>query len=420
MDYLKDKTIRTLTWLGKYTKIDMLYLAKGSFWGSISQISTALMALGLAMAFARLVPKEVYGQYKYILSIISLLSTLSLTGLNMAVLQSVSSGYEGTIKYAFWQNIRWSALFFLAAGIISIYYFLHNQFTLGISMLIAGCLWPFFTSTNLYSSLLIAKKDFKRVTIYFDLIGNIVPYLAIFGTMFVTQNPVWFVAVYIISNTVIGLILYARITTIYKPNTKVDPGVLGYSKHLSAIGILNTIADNMDQILVFHYVGAAQLAVYNFATAIPDQIKGPVKNLLNLLLPKFTERTDKEIHATMNNKFLLLFLACLIIVVGYIITAPFIYKIFFPQYLDSVIYSQIFSLSILSFAGTPSYIYLSARKKVRELYIANTIGSILQIIVVFVGIYMWGLIGLVVARVLMRIISSIIGIVLYRQSRVFA
>lgn len=287
-------------------------------------------------------------------------------------------------------------------------------------MLIAGCLWPFFTSTNLYSSLLIAKKDFKRVTIYFDLIGNIVPYLAIFGTMFVTQNPVWFVAVYIISNTVIGLILYARITTIYKPNTKVDPGVLGYSKHLSAIGILNTIADNMDQILVFHYVGAAQLAVYNFATAIPDQIKGPVKNLLNLLLPKFTERTDKEIHATMNNKFLLLFLACLIIVVGYIITAPFIYKIFFPQYLDSVIYSQIFSLSILSFAGTPSYIYLSARKKVRELYIANTIGSILQIIVVFVGIYMWGLIGLVVARVLMRIISSIIGIVLYRQSRVFA
>ena len=416
MTYLKDKVVNMLEWLGKYTKIDMLYLVKGSMWGSLSQISTALMALGLAAAFSRLVPKEVYGQYKYVLSIINLLSTFSLTGLSMAVLQSVSAGYEGTVRYAFWQNIKWSVFFFLGSGIVSVYYFLHSHFVFGFSMLLAGCLWPIFISTNLDGSLLMAKKDFRRVTIYFDVIGNLVPYLSLFGIMFLTQNPIWFVAAYIISNTVIGLILYQRTLSIYKPNDKVEPGMLGYSKHLSIIGILMNISDNVDQILVFHYIGAAELAIYNFATAIPDQIKGPVKNLVNLLLPKFTERTDKEIHPAMNNKFLLLFIAGLTLSVGYIVVAPYIYKIFFPQYIDSVLYSQIFSLSMVSFVGMPAFTYMNSRKKIKELYVSNVSTSLLSMALVFISIVKWGLIGLVIVRVLMRIIAALVGIFLYKRS----
>ncbi len=416
MNKLKEKGISWLKWLEKYTKTDMLYLARGGFWGLISQISLVIMTFGLAIAFAHLVPKEVYGQYKYILSIISLLGTLTLTGLGTATLQSISRGYEGALSYAFWKNIKWSVLFFLGAGLISVYYFIHGNFTLAVSMLIAGCLWPFFNSTNFYSSLLIAKKDFRRITIYFDIIGNFVPYICLFVTMFLTKNPVFFVAVYIISNTLIGIILYRRIISIYKPNNKVDPEMLTYSKHLSLIGILSGLSDNLDQILVFHYVGAAELAVYNFATAIPDQIKGPVKNLGNMIFPKFAEREDKEIKSGMGLKMLILLAVCLIMTVGYIALAPYIFKIFFPKYLDSVFYSQIFSLSLISYIAIPANTYLVAKKKIREQYITNVTMSIFQIIILFVSVVVWGLIGLVVARVLVRTLSAVISIVFYNVS----
>lgn len=413
MNKLKNKALAILRWSEKYTKTDMVYLAKGGTWGMVSQISVALMTFGLTIAFAHLVPKETYGQYKYILSIVSLLGTLTLSGIGMATLQSISRGYEGTLGYAFWQNIKWSVFFFSGAGIISIYYFLQGNLVLGMSMLVVGCLWPFFNSTNLYNQLLIAKKDFRRVTIYFDILGNLVPYLALFITMFFTKNPLWFVIVYIISNTVVGLISYKKIISIYKPNKKTDPEMMGYSKHLSFMGIIMGIADNLDQVLVFHYVGASQLAIYNFAIAIPDQIKSPIKNIANLLFPKFAKRTDADIRYGMKNKFFILFIMSIILVTAYIFIAPFIFHIFFPKYSESIIYSQIFSISLLWIISIPANTYLNAKKKIKELYIVSMFGSVLQIIILFIGVIQWGLLGLIIARVAIRLIWGIMSILLY-------
>ncbi len=207
---IKERGISWLQWLGERTKIDMIYLARGSFWSTMSQIVVSLSSLGLAIAFAHFVSKEAYGQYKYILSIASILGTFTLSGLGLATVQSVSRGFEGTLKYAFWQNIKWSILFFLGAMGTSIYYFTHANFTLGLSLLVIGCLWPFFTSTNFYSSYLTAKKDFRRNAIYFDIIGNLFPYVCLFLTMVITSNPLWLVITYVVSNLFIGSILYAR------------------------------------------------------------------------------------------------------------------------------------------------------------------------------------------------------------------
>lgn len=416
MEKIREKAISILKWSEKYTKTDMVYLAKGGFWGIVSQICLMFMTFGLAIAFAHLVPKETYGQYKYVLSIISLLGTVTLTGLGTAVMQSVSRGYEGTIEYAFWKNIKWSILFFSGAGIISIYYFLHQNFTLGISMLIVGCLWPFFNSTNLYSTLLVAKKDFRRLTIYFDIIGNLVPYLALFTTMFFTTNPLWFVMVYIISNTLIGLILYKRIISIYKPNKNIDPEMMSYSKHLSFVGVIAGIAGSLDQILVFHYIGATELAIYNFAMAIPDQIKGPIKSLTNMIFPKIAEKNDKEIREGMNHKMMVLFVLGICLTVGYIIIAPFIFHTFFPKYSESIFYSQIFSLSFLWITSLPASTYLDAKKKIKEIYFSNIFGSSLQIIILFVSVIQWGLFGLVLARVITRLMWSTMSIVLYNNA----
>lgn len=416
MEKFRQITYRILRWSEKYTKTDMVYLTKGGFWVTSSQASVSLMAFLMAIAFARLASKEAYGEYKYLLSAAGILSTLTLSGVGTVVTQSVTRGYEGTMNYMFWKNIRWSVLFFLGALGLAIYYVAQGNSHLGIAMLTAGCLSPVLASTNLYNSFLTAKKDFKRSAIYYNFLGNIFPYACLFTTLLLTKNPLWLVITYFVSNTLIGVILYLRIIKIYQPNKQIDTSSLTYSKHLSLMNILGGVASNIDQILVFHYIGAAELAIYNFATAIPNQAKALLAGLDNLIFPKFTGRNDKEIVAGMKNKILLLSLAGLIASLAYFFLAPFIFRIFFPQYLGSVFYSQIFGFTFLMMAATPPGLYLSTKKKVRELYLSNVFISIFQIIIVFASIAWYGLMGLIIARVILRFVGGFTTFLLYRRA----
>lgn len=394
----------------------MVYLTKGGSWLTASSVVVSFMSFLLAISFAHFLPKEIYGQYKFVLAMAGVLGTFTLTGLGSSVMRSISRGFEGTLHYAFWVNIRWSVLCFLGALGLSIYYFINGNSSLGLSMLIVGSLSPFLSSANLYSSYLTAKKDFRRHAIYFDFLGNLFPYIALFLTMIITDSPLWLIFTYFSSNTLIGMILYKKVVKIYKPKPEIDKESLGYSKHLSLMNILNGVANNIDQILVFHYIGAAQLAIYNFATAIPNQTKGPLKGLTSLMFPKFVERDGEEIHAGMKHKYWIMFLASLVMIVGYVLIAPFIFNTFFPKYTDSILYSQIFAISFLTITFNPAGIYLAAKKKIKEQYIGTIFISIIQIIMVAISVIYWGLLGLIVARVSVRLLSGLVNLITYSYS----
>jgi len=416
MEKIKDASRKGLKWAEQYTKTDMIYLAKGGFWTILSQLVVSTSTFLLAIAFAHFVSKEIYGQYKYILSIAGTLGVFTLTGLGAAVLRSTALGFEGVLKEAFWKNIKWSVLFFILAFGASAYYFINGNQTLGIAMLIIGSFSPFLNSTNLYDSFLAAKKDFRRSAIYFGIIGNLFPAICIFATLLLTDELLWLISVYFISNTLIGVILYLRVVKIYKPNNKTDSGVVGYSKHLSVIKILAGLANNIDQILIFHYIGAAQLAIYNFALAIPNQIKGPIKGIAGLVFPKFAERKDIEIRKGMGNKFMIVFLLSVLIITAYVFTAPYIFRIFFPKYIEAVFYSQILSISILSIISIPVEIFFLAKEKIKEQYIINILMPIMQIIIMLWFILWWGFIGIVVARVITKILWSMVNIFVYQKT----
>ncbi len=416
MEKLKEGGIKALRFVERYTKTDMVYLAKGGFWTIFSQVMASTASFLLAIAFAKFISKEAYGQYKYILSLASILGTFTLTGLGTGVLRAVNRGYEGTMHYAFWKNIRWSVLFFLITLFTSIYYFVNGNSLLGTAILVVGCFMPFWNSTNYYNSFLVAKKDFRRSAIYFSTLGNIFPALCIFATILLTNNPIWLVTTYFISNTLIGLILYIRVIKLYKPNKEVDNESIEYSNHLSILGIIGAITDNIDQILVFHFIGPVQLAIYNFAVAIPSQIKGPMKGLASLILPKFVERDDREIRHSMNNKVLVLLLSSLVIIGVYILAAPYIYHLFFPNYSDSIIYSQIFSFSLVAFIAIPADTYFTAKIKVKEQYFAIIGGFVIQIVLLFLGLLWGGLMGLVVAHTVTKLLWAIQSILLYEWS----
>lgn len=399
----------------KHMKTDMVYLTKGGSWLTFGQVVSSAASFLLAIAFANLLPRETYGTYKYILSIVALLSIPTLKNMGTAITQAAAQGYEGSFIPALKTKIKWGLLGGLASILLAGYYYFQGNTTLTLCFLIATVFLPLMDSLNLYGSLLNGRKLFD-INTKFAIITQIIAVAIMVLVLFLTNNIFLVVFTYFISHALLRFIFLKITLKKYKPNEKRDPKTIPYGKHLSLINVINNIAAYLDRILVFHYLGAVELAIYSFAIAFPEQIKGALKSLSILALPKFSQRNISEIKAGMKSKIIKLFLFGILIIGVYIAAAPFIYKIFFPQYKESIFYSQLFALSMLNLPFSFFPTILQAKMKVKEQYISNTVSAILSIVTMFIFIIWLGLLGLIIARIINRFLGVLISFLLYLKA----
>lgn len=417
MEKLKNHGIRGLRWLEKYTKTDMVYLAHGGFWLTLGQTISTLSSFVLAIAFANLVPKEVYGTYQYALSVMSMLTVFTLTGMNTAVAQAVARNFEGTLKKSFWVQIKWNLLMFLASLSGAIYYFIHGNKTLAITLLIIGIFSPLSNSANTYTAFLNGKKYFSNLS-KFTITSNLLTVLAVFITILITKNPLWIIFINVVSTTTLNLILYSFTIKKFKPNNQDDPYAVSYGKHLSFMNILNTISSQIDAVFLFHFLGAIPLALYSLAIAPIEQLRGIIKNIIPISMPKFATIELTSIKKTIWRKVLVLALVLGGMTLLYIIFIPFVFKVFFPKYIGVIMISQVYSLTLIPYFMLPLMSALQAHKRVKDLYIINNVTPIIQISFLFVGIYFFGLFGAITAQVLYRLVSAIFIVVMFKRVRV--
>ena len=414
----RSKTYNLLRWSEKFTKTDMVYLTKGGFWLTLGQIFSSISGLLLAVAFAHLIPQEIYGNYKYILSLVGILSALSLSGIGVSITQNTARGFEGSLEQGFWENLRWGILVILASLGGFIYYFLNENYTIAYSLLIAGTTYPILQSSSFYGSFLGGKREFKASTII-GIFRSIIPAFLIFLTIIFTQNLIIIITVYSLSHAITALFFYFYTIKKFKPNNKIDEKNINFGKHLSLMGSLGTVADNLESILIFHFFGGAQLAVYTFATALPKQFNFLKKAIQTMALPKLSQKSIPELKKIIPTKIAILFFSLIPVVGAYILSAPYIYKIFFPQYLDSVIYSQILSLYIFLF---PSLFYtqaLIAHARKKELYIINTVVPIISIILLITLLPIYGIWGAVATSIISKIIHFILIAFIFHKTLFF-
>ena len=402
---LKQKIYNLLRWSEKYTKTDMVYLTKGGSWLTLGNIVSSASSFLLAIAFANLLPKETYGIYKYILSIAGILAIPTLSGMGTAITQAVARGYEGSFLPALKTKIRWGLLGGLASLALAGYYYFNDNTTLTISFLITAVFLPFMDSFGTYNALLQGRKLFGISTKY-GIISQIIAIAILIATLFFTKNLFLIILAYFASWTILRFIFLKITLKKFPPNQNQDPQTLSYGKHLSLINVLNAIAGQLDKILLFHFLGSAPLAIYSFAIAPPEQIKGLLKSIQPLALPKFAQKDKEEIKKTIFKKTGKFFLILIPVTAFYIIIAPFLYKIFFPQYLDSIFYSQIFAISLLTAIATLPVAALQSQMAKKQLYQWNIYGSLLQILLLFVFVWSYGLWGVILARVFTRFINA--------------
>ncbi len=392
----KNKTYHLLRWSEKYTKTDMVYLTKGGFWLTTGKIISAIVGFILLIIYANFLPKETFGNFQYILSIIGLLYIFNLPGLDTSLTKSITQGFEGSTIDVLKTKIKWSSIAGIICLGIGIYYFSQDNYSLGLPLLICGLFIPFLDSFTVYNSVLIGKKEFKTLTSY-RLITQIISFLAICITVILSNSLVILISVYLLSNTILRIFFFKLTLKNTKPNTTKDTKTISYGKHLSAIDALGLISLNIDKLLLWYFLGAAQLAIYVLVLSPIMHIKNQLNTLQTLAFPKMANQDIAVIKKTLPQKMIKFFIILVPIVILYVILAPFIYKLLFPQYLEAIKYSQWYMLTVLLYPQKLISLTLKAHQKTKALYKISIISSLARIVLLVILLPMFGIMGAIIA-----------------------
>ena len=414
MSNIKDRVKGLLRLSERYTKTDMIYVAGNGGWLMLAQVVMGFIALGLSVAFAHFVPKDTYGTYRFLLSIYWTLTALSLTGLPTALSRAVAQGFDGAYVKSFRLSFLWSLPLSGIALLMAGYYFLNENMMLSLGSAIIALLGPFMQMALLYGAFLEGKKDFKRMALY-GIVLNASAALLTLCAMFFTANPLIFLGTYLLGNVLAGLFLCVLAYRRYRPAQKSSTDLVPLAGHFSVMNILATVSQQIDKILVFHYLGAVQLAVYTFAVSLPEQVKTAVNSISTLAFPKFARQSIADIKKNFWGRLWLFTGSLVLVALVYIFAAPFLFQLFFPTYPEAVFYSQIFALSLIfvSNAIPPTLLESHAAKK--ELYIFNTAVPVVQILTLIAGTAFYGLIGAIVARIVTRAFALLLGVLLVKN-----
>lgn len=386
----------------------MLYLAKGGFWLSFGQVISAGLSFFLSLAFANLLPASVYGTYKFILSTAGLLNIATLKGATTAITKSVAQKFDGALKQLTQIRLKWSLLSSFLGLTISFWYLYNGNTTLGYSFILISLLSPITDVLNGVGAFFQGKKAFGIMTRQF-LTSHTINVLSLLVTIFFTDNIFYILLSYFLPQIIYKFFNYQATLKKYPENDRTDPNILSYTKKLSAINTIPLLASQIDKVLIFHYLGAAPVAIYSFATVLPEQIFGFFHHLNILALPKYSSQNISELRKAVVKKNLMLLPILIIITVAYYFISPYVYKVFFPQYTESIFLSQIYILSItgvLSFLPTTA---ITSQEKAGSLAKVRTGSSLTQLFLTFILITKFGIIGAVISRVIAKLINVLLG-----------
>ncbi len=410
-------TAALLAYISRVFKLDAAYWAKNGFWLVSRRIVSMATVFLVAVAFANLLPKEVYGTYKYLLSVFAVLSAFTLSGMNAAVEQSIARGFEGSLREGYRIKRTWNLVASAVALGVASYYVLQANYAFAAAYAAFAVLFPLWDASMLFDEYVRAKENFKR-SATLDMVQQTgVSIALIVGVLALPNTPLTLALIYLAVQTAFSAYFYKKIAKQIPASAADDPGTVRYAGHLSVINVVGAVANQIENILLFRLLGPAQLAVYAFATAIPEQMKGVLANIGTMAFPRFAKRDLASSRRSLIAKIPLLALIGVAAVGSYLLVAPFIYRTFFPAYLESVSYSQVFALSLLNMVIAPSAVILQAHKKTREQYASNLISSFSRIVIVTVFLSVWGIWGLVFARILTRFGGSALDFLLLLKSR---
>ncbi len=405
MDKIKQKLLKLIILSQEYMQTDMKYAAKGGFWLNLGRLGLFFVSFVTLTAFSRFVSAETYGSYQYIISTIAIFSVFSLPGIETSLIKSMVQGKEGTFIAALKEKLKFSVGGCISLFAVAAWYFSRGNTPFAFSFLAAGFLFPFFESFKIFGAYWHSRKDFRKKSLYLFLTELFSAVLFI-PIIFLTEDIFWIILVFLLSRTFFsGIFLIKTAKQTGKGET--DYQAIRFGKHLSLINSIPFLTTHIDKIFLWHFLGPVQLAIYSFAYLPINRINA-LFPISQLALPKLSEIDIRKTKRQILKKMKILFLLIIPILIIIYLLAPFMYSMFFPSYLNSLVYFRF--LIILLFLAPMQIIdasLITAHRK-KDLYTANISTSIIKILLLLILIPVLGVWGAVTAFIFADVLNAFV------------
>lgn len=399
----------------RFTQVDLSYVLGGGSWLFLGQVIGMITAILLAVGYAHFLPKETYGTYKYLLSILGILSLFSLSGMDGAVQRGIAQGKEAIFWKTFRLRVKFSSFAIIACLGIGFYYLNAGNGELATLFFVSAPFLILLEPLTHYNSLLTGKKLFRKASIL-SIVLQISSALIMLAVIYYTKNPLGIILAYLSGTLLLRGCIFLYVTTRHPLNHIEDPDSLNYGKHWTIMSVVGTISSRLDAIVLFHFLGPAPLAVYSFAQAAVLNIQNSFKLITtNLAFPKMAAQDKEVIKKTLLRKVRIAHYITIPISVLAIFVIPSFFQLFFPKYLDSIPYAQVMT-GLLAFAPLRLIsTAITAKASLKTYYTLTITSSLLGSIGLIVCVPVWGIWGAIIALGAQQSISNLFGLYLFKR-----
>lgn len=381
----------------------------GSIWQFAVTPTTSLFSLIAAVALSHLFTPGEYGVYRYILAWTILSSFFTLSGSNLAITQAALDGADNTFFSVVRKRILFGgigSLFFLCfAG----YYYIQGNTELAALFAIYSPFVVISESLTSYLAFLTGKKKL-RTTFLFEFLSTFTITLSVILAAYF--NASIFIVVLVNLFATFSVRLAGTLYTLrFIGKKSLTQDVTLYSSKLTLFNSFEIATQFIDKVIVFHFLGADGLAFYVFTVIFVDQIREFFRIVIfkKIFLEGY-ENTYKQ-NALFRAKIAFYAVGAFIL---YGITAPYLYSIFFPKYVEVITYSIVYALSLFTvFLYVPMYVYQHERKT-RQYGLHQMFIFTATALCLIVGASSYGLMGAIVGLLFTKVMSFLVSLVLYK------
>jgi O-antigen/teichoic acid export membrane protein len=390
----------------RYFSADIRKVTSDSFIVLVSHSFNLLYGFTLSYLSTRIFLPEVYGSYQFVLSILGMLGFLKLNGMTNALARDVNVHDKSPIIF----TMRRYALFTSSISLLLI---------LAIPLLLLWDrieLWPMFvvaaiftpldaTVTTFFSAIITGKSQFK-IALYYSLLLKTLQIIGLILIFTFFPSP----TLLILLTFLLSIILYGNF--LRKNVAQYDDGsahnrIFSYGVQLSIATIPTIIVWYIDSMMIAALFGMSQLAMFSVALIVPEQFKQIFKELLSVTFSHQSRGKD-----TIQRRRNLLWyctigtIPFIFAIIAYYYAAPYIFEWIFPRYAGA----EVLFMSRVAFATlivmpwnlVPQY--LEAQGYVDQVKYINIISSVLFAFCLITLIPLYGLIGAIFSRAILRCI----------------
>ena len=399
---------RHLSRIEKYLQLDLDYYIKNSFYLILARGTVMAVGLLLSIAFARMVGQEIYGQWNYLLSIVSICAIISLPGMNTAIAKAVATGKEYVLITATKSRFKWSFLGSLAIIGVGLYYLLSGESELGKGFIAASLLFPFFQNLESYAAFLSGKKQFDILAKY-RIFTQLAVLVVTISVIYLSQNLMFIVVAYLLTYSIFRGYFFKRASR-HITEREHDPEAISFGRHITVTQIPGVIRQHYDKLIIALFLSFPELAVYSIAVAF-SSLLDPFRSIIaSLILPKLSQMDAKTAYTEVKKRWYFMVIGFGVICGVLIVLCPYLIPLLYSsKYTESVVYAQLLFVSSIIAAPTPviNKALFPSQRRIKDLYKLNIASFIVSIVLISILVRYYGLLGAAIAIIAIRTFNTL-------------